>query len=292
MSVWGEKLDTIFDDRNFGYFRVFNAVLDPDLELSEIDFFIYSKICRHAGKKPTAFFSLAKLKKHMKWGNSTVSASIKKLQAVGLIDTKLTGKGYEFRLIGSVADMMGSPTGKSSENGSPVRKDKFPRGEGGVPEGGNKEDSFKKTPKEDKSGAIAPVKDSNLVKAYMDKQEADGMEPLRPSPAEIGMLKTMASKGVTSQELPKLIDNCFVDKKYSVDYLLKNIVSLRAKVIESKKDKRAEWYAPKKYKYKSVCDCGGFEEHHPDPKAEWCWRCNKRAKLFEVETGKQIIYGT
>lgn len=140
-------------------------------------------------------------------------------------------------------------------------------------------------------GTNVPIKDSNLVKAYMDKQEADGMEPLRPSPAEIGMLKTMASKGVTSQELPKLIDNCFVDKKYSVDYLLKNIVSLRAKVIESKKDKRAEWYAPKKYKYKSVCDCGGFEEFHFDAKAEWCWRCNKRAKLFEVETGKQIIYG-
>ncbi len=149
MSQWSDKMDQAIDQRTFGYFQVFNSILDPDMGLSDTDFFIYCKICRHAGNGPKAYFSLGKLKKHMKWGNTTVSQSIKRLKALGLIEATLTQKGYLFTLIGSVADFMTSPAGKAKVKKikvSPVGKAGFLSGEGRFPVGGNKEYTNKNTP--------------------------------------------------------------------------------------------------------------------------------------------------
>lgn len=223
---WEEKMDRAIDSRNFGYFQIFNSVLDPDLGLNEIDFFIYAKICRHAGNGPTAYFSLGKLKQHMKWGNTTVSDSIKKLQKVGLIEADRGQKGYLFTLVGSVANFMNSPTGKAE----------FPPEEHRTPPTGNKEYTLKNTQVRIEKGAATPPSKSNeLIKVYMDKQLEYDIPSTRPSPAEIGMIKTITLKGVSAGEFGKMIDVAWPDKRFSVDYLLRDSISLRAKAAEGGK---------------------------------------------------------
>ena len=141
----------VTDNREPGYFQVDNEVMD-DYGLDEIAFYLYSKVCRHAFNNKNCYFSLAKLKKKLKWGNSTVSKALNTLKRKKLVSTeRVEGKGYRFFLL-PVKKKTLPPTGTVDDNPSPDGKAPSPVGKTTLPPLGNKEDlvkqdSIKKTKK-------------------------------------------------------------------------------------------------------------------------------------------------
>ena len=136
-------MDKVTDKRQPGFFIIDNEVLD-DYGLKEIEFFIYSKIMRHSNKNGKGYFSLRKLKKLMKWGNTTVSGCVKALVDKKLVLAELKkGIGYEFEVL-PVVKKNRSPVGNTQGEPFPAQEGWCsPHGKGGVPPTGNKEDLTK-----------------------------------------------------------------------------------------------------------------------------------------------------
>ncbi len=132
----------VTDSREPGYFSVDNEIMD-DYGLDEIAFYLYSKVCRHAFNNKNCYFSLAKLKKKLKWGNSTVSKALNTLKRKKLVSTeRVEGKGYRFFLL-PVKKTTLPPSGTVNDNHSPDRKAPSPHGKTTLPPSGNKEDVIK-----------------------------------------------------------------------------------------------------------------------------------------------------
>ncbi len=142
-------MDKVTDKRQPGFFIIDNEILD-DYRLDEIQLFLYCKISRHSNRYGRGYFSLGKLKKLMRWGNTTVADAIKVLVGKNLILADLkTGLGYSFEML-PVIKKNPSSSGNTPPTPSSSGNDPSPTGRSTLPPTGNKEDLTKeKNIKED-----------------------------------------------------------------------------------------------------------------------------------------------
>ncbi len=216
-------------------------------------------------------------------------------RAAGILETKgLITKGlYKFKGSPTVHVRLNIKGFLESLNGvivksiSPIRNMELTNPLNGSHESVKSSISEKTTKITTESGAIAPVNGSHLIKAYMEKQLedeiVDKIDDARPSDAEMGMLKNLAKRGVTPEELKNLVDVGWDEKKYSIDHISRDLATLRAKVAEIKPSRKE---SPKTI-YTSKCETCKYEETHTERKGEWCPFCSKRCKFYD-ESGKVV----